>query len=426
MSIINQMLNDLEKRTHTSANSNLAVPVMLMTRIRSDQKSLKKIYGAIGIIILFACIIGYTMIHTNQVTNTNTVVTRFFQPIIPPINTAENYPAITPLHVTPTIMTAITLQLDKEVTSLRLLLSQDALYQVMTNDKNQLIIVLENSRLVTSIPPINTMNSAVNDIQMINQRNGNLKIILTLKPNSELSHLDLNTSSKLPELQVDFVTTNSDSAQVPIADKIDVITQKNNVGSIIKLRTDISLSDQYQQALRLSSEGHHEEAIQLLTFILIKNPDYSLARESLASLLIAQGRTNQAEKIISVGLQQRPFYPAYIKLKARILVNSGKINQALAQLQLAPPAITSDPEYYAYIAALYQRQNRYELSERLYEQLLALQPNNATWWMGEGIALENVGKPSLAMNAYIRAARSEGLNPELRIYAESRVRHLQS
>jgi len=53
-----------------------------------------------------------------------------------------------------------------------------------------------------------------------------------------------------------------------------------------------------------------------------------------------------------------------------------------------------------------------------------VQPNNAKWWMGLGIALESMGKSTLAKEAYLRAGNSGQLNPELKMYAETRVQNL--
>jgi MSHA biogenesis protein MshN len=157
---------------------------------------------------------------------------------------------------------------------------------------------------------------------------------------------------------------------------------------------------------------------------MAKYPEYATARESLATLLISQGNISQAQQVIRVGLQQRPFYPPYIQLKARILVNEGKVKQALNLLQLEPPPLAENPDYHALIAALYQRQGQPNFAEKLYEQLLVIQPHNPTWWTGLGIALESLGKRTLAINAYTKVKESSNLSPELKIYAETRLRNL--
>ncbi len=341
-----------------------------------------------------------------------------------PLSEDTNHPVVlTPLHLTPAILTTITLQVDKDTTLLRFLLSQDALYRVATHG-NHLVLILENARLVGSVPPLNMLNSAVKDITMVNRRDGNLEMNLTLNDGVDLSRLELNESQKLPELQLDLLSTGlPDATSSNAAPHVPPSPQP--VDSIIKVRTDISMSDQYQEALKLSTEGHSHDAIKMLTFLLEKDPDYADVRESLASLLIAQGNLARAGQLLQSGLEQRPFYPAYVQLKAKMLVSQGKIKEAMNLLQKAPPTITVDPGYHAFIAALYQRQGQAALAEKLYEQLLAVQPNNATWWMGLGIALESLGKSTLAREAYVRARDSDHINPELKVFAQSRVNHLQ-
>lgn len=425
MSVINQMLKDLEKRERSALHAEVALPNMPVTVFFPYKKITKKswVLLAFGFLVCVVLTLSHRFIVVHHHSTSTTIVNKPIQPKVLTAN-AMNAPVVVPLHLTPAIVTAITMQLQKETTSLRLLLSQDALYQVSTNDKNQLIILLENTRLVTSLPPLNTMSSAIQAIKMINQRNGDLEMILTLKTGVELTHLELIDTGKLPELQVDLLATPpAASVQTNLAASNADTHEKTN--PIVKLRSDISMSDQYQQALRLSTQGHSNEAMIVLTEMLAKDPEYTSARELLASLLITQGKKIQAEKMLKIGLQQRPFYPGYMQLKARILVNEGKIEQALHLLQLAPPALSTHPDYHAFIAALYQRQGQALFAERLYEQLLALQPNNATWWMGLGIALESMGKRALAVEAYLKARNSDHLNPELKIYAEARLHHLQ-
>ncbi len=421
MSIINQMLKDLEKRTHTPMQFNHDFPPLFHSSGKPSGQ-----YKTAGTVV-FLTLIGLALIckfifSHHEFERTQAQENVFVQPHVVSANRA--YPVMmTPLSSTPAMLTAITLQLDKATTSLRLLLNQNTLYQVTVHQPNQLIVLLENARLITSVPPVNTMNSALKNIQMINQPNGNLTIVFTLQEGAELTHLELSSTGKLPELQLDFVWNGRHAASTMQHDNSSDVFQKN--GSIVTLRTDLSLNDQYQKALQLSTAGRNRDAMKALTSILIANPEYAPARESLALLLIAQGNMVQASQVIQIGLRQRPFYPAYIQLKARILVDEGKINKALYLLQMAPPLLTANPDYHAFIAALYQRQGHSLLAEKLYEQLLAVQPNNGKWWMGLGIALENMGKPTLAMEAYVKASASDYLSPELKIYAESRVHTLQ-
>lgn len=428
MSIINQMLKDLEKRSPTPHSSDLILQSMSSSMLLSNKKNFSNLYKIITLMVVTFMLM--TLIHhwhnTRLSKTKSAAVNPASQIQANTLNSKEVAPPVlAPLHITPAILTAITVQVDKDTTSLRFLLSQDALYKVTTNENNQLIISLENSRLVTTIPPINATNSAINEIAIQNQQDGDLKIVLSLKAGVDLTHLELNTTGKLPELQLDLLSTGIQPPSTLPALTNNPVAPLASTDSIIKLRTDTSWSDLYQQALQLSTQGHSHDAVKMLTSILNHNPDYTDVRKSLASLLIAQGNTVQAEQVIKIGLQQRPYYPDFVELKARLLVDDGQINKALELLQLAPPLLASNPEYHAFIAALYQRQGKSQYAEKLYEQLLAVQPNNAKWWMGLGIALDSLGKNSLAMQAYVRAGNSGQLNPELKMFAESRVQNLQ-
>lgn len=213
--------------------------------------------------------------------------------------------------------------------------------------------------------------------------------------------------SKLPEAKPELLNDPSD-----FPEKMSVVK---------KPTPETLIETEYQRALSYINEGHKYKAMQVLTSLLNKFPDDSPARLQLAILSYESGNKDQAKKLLQVGLQQQPFYPPYIQLKARILASEGKILQARRLLEYAPPSIKDNPDYFALIAALYQQQGESGLAANLYEKLLSLQSNNAVWWVGLGVALENLGKSSQALEAYARAANSDDINPTLRAFVESKI-----
>ena len=138
--------------------------------------------------------------------------------------------------------------------------------------------------------------------------------------------------------------------------------------------------------------------------------------------MIQQGKKPDASKLLDAGLNLDPANATFLKLKARLLVEAGKVDMALKLLANASPEMITDPEYYAFIAALHQRQGNSSLAENLYKKLLVLQPSNAKWWVGLGIALEARGDQSQAVDAYTNADSIGGLDPELKSYLNSRLR----
>jgi hypothetical protein len=421
MSLINQMLKDLEHRSRPIMN-----PINMLSGIQnspiSKWKYIKEnhVIFIMGIFLILLISFGIIkMVHGHNKTFSYTLKAPTF------FSENENKKIIldpfVDLHASASAVTGLTLQIQKENTLLRVLLSQDTLYRISKNSKQDYVIVLNHSRLLTNLPSINTSNSAIDNIQMMNGGN-DLYIILTPKKGAELTRLELNNEGKYPELQIDLINKESDPNPM-ISEKTSFPMETS--GTLTKSLISMGPEEEYQEALQYSSEGNPKKAESILSSLVVKYPEYTSARESLVKLLLEQGKQLQANNLVQIGLQQRPFYPAYAELKARILVNEGKVTDAIDLLQHAAPTIHSNPDYHAFIAALYQRQGQYLLAAKLYEQLLPLEPDNAVWWMGLGIAYENMGKHNEALQAYARAETTEKLNPELKAYVESRVHSLQ-
>ena len=179
---------------------------------------------------------------------------------------------------------------------------------------------------------------------------------------------------------------------------------------------------QYQRALILSEKNKDVEAITVLKGVLLAFPEHMQAREMLITLLVKQGNVVDADKLLVVGLQQQPANLRLIELKARLLVQENKVTEAIGLLENSAPPLVENPEYHAFIAALYERQGQSVLSANLYKQLVTLQPGNAKWWLGLGVALESVGNHGQALEAYANADGAGGLNPELKAYVETQLR----
>lgn len=486
MSLINQMLKDLEHRSKfkkKSIDSLAGLTASAFSKWKYTNKNKKLILTVLLFIALFIGLI-IKLYNIHQKSNIHQSV---YYLKLPPIFQEKipnnNDGMVLDLHATAAAVTSLTLQIQKEMTLLRILLSQDAIYRISKGTKGEYYIVLNHAKLFTNLPSINTMNSAINDIRMLNGKDGNLYLILIPKQGAELSRLELVKSGKYPELQIDFLYTEKNdlatiaientfaaenvsggenlntinpvlntslTARATAANDISiqnatavsnteirhtVISNATNaenanapinesLGTLTKSLVSFGPEDEYQQALQYSSQGNTNKAINILHHLLTQFPDYKLARESLVTLLLDQGKQVEANDIIQVGLQQYPSYSPYAQLKAKILVNEGKITDAINLLQRAAPTLQNNPEYHAFIAALYQRQGDSLLAAKLYEQLLPLEPDNAIWWMGLGIAYDNLGKHNDALQAFARADNDK-LNPELKAYVESRMHSLQ-
>ena len=425
MSLINQMLKDLEKRSKP-----LSVPDYFISGLRSNSSGILKNNTRMIVIVSILILIAFSVYLFNRaglshhgVKNAPAQATQN----LVSTNAGTQGVISTPAHANTVTLTGITLEVQNDLTDLRLLLSQNALYSVSRDEKERLIIVLEQTQLVANIPSfVNNMDSALDGLEMINLEDGNLKIVFTLKEGAELSHLDLNASRKLPELQIIFQYKPKTTMATEYDNTLpEPVILERKEGSIKKLRYDVSLDERYQLAMELASENKVNEAIASFKKILNQDPGYSPARAALVSLLLKKGEVEQVQQILNYGLALQPHYTPYIKLQAEVLVQQGKVNDALKFLLTSPPEIQTDTEYYAFIAALYQQNEQFQLAKELYERLLTIKPNNATWWMGLGISLDSIGERRQAIDAFQMASRDASLTPEIKDYVEARLSALQ-
>ena len=423
MSLINQMLKDLESRTRDTAKPDVALSGLAMT---PDAQNYRKTITVFLAIIVFCASMVFFVIHHHDflfktVKNTAPVIV-VNQPA--DIENLTNL-AMPEMMAAPAILTGITLQTQQETTYLRFLISQSVLYRVSTDLNNrQVIIELEHSKLTTSLPSINYANTAVQNIEVQNEVNGDLKIVLTLTEHADLQHLELNQAGKLPELQLDILKNNASElppATESVAAQEKPLATEHKFASVKKIVCDTSEQEQYEKALSYSAIGQNYNAIILLTNLVKQYPLFTPARQSLVGLLLQRGDRVQADQVLQDGLRRQSDFVPFVQLKARMLVDQKKIKEALELLEQTSPPITANPDYYAFIAALYQQQGNGELAANLYEQLLRQQPTKAVWWMGLGIALDTAGKHDEAAEAFSRAASNNGLSPELKAYVESRM-----
>jgi MSHA biogenesis protein MshN len=140
------------------------------------------------------------------------------------------------------------------------------------------------------------------------------------------------------------------------------------------------------------------------------------ARQALVGILIEAGRNADAEDVLSESLRLNPRQPREAMVLARLQVERGDLEAAIRTLESVVAYAGSDAGYMSFLAAVYQRASRHEEAAKQYRNALALMPRNAVWLMGLGISLRALGESDRAMNAFARAANTGTLSPELQAY----------
>ncbi len=181
-----------------------------------------------------------------------------------------------------------------------------------------------------------------------------------------------------------------------------------------------TLFNQAQQSL---AERQPRAARRLLTAVLAAEPAHKRARLQLSALLVARGDSAAAEAVLAAGLNLTPGDADLARRYARLLAQRNALQAALEAL--APVNSSHDARTLALRAELFNRLARYGEAAKTYQAALKLDPAQALWWTGLGVALEHGGSLGAALAAYREAARY-ALPASVDAYVQQRIRALDA
>lgn len=188
----------------------------------------------------------------------------------------------------------------------------------------------------------------------------------------------------------------------------------------------VELDEQKRHAvLALAARGDHAAALDMAQQFVGRHADARHTRAGLARLLMLQGRVTEAEGILMQGLALAPLDPELRKLQARLLMSRQEWRAALRLLQHDAPALPRDTEYHALLAALQQRLGAHRDSVMIYQQLLRHDQHQASWQAGLAMSLDALGESVQARLVYRQALQAAGLDQALREHIQQRLAELQ-
>ena len=180
----------------------------------------------------------------------------------------------------------------------------------------------------------------------------------------------------------------------------------------------------YKEGYQLLQQSKIYSAEVKLLMALEHNVKHLKAREVLAGLYLKTGRKVEAEDILRKGILFSPNYSLYKKLYARLLLDNNKVNDAIAVLLKNKPAMANDLNYYALLAASYQRNKNHNAAASTYLKLLKIKPREGIWWVGMAVSLEALSKHKEASDAYEKARQTGTLNTRVSNYSSQRLQQL--
>ncbi len=176
-----------------------------------------------------------------------------------------------------------------------------------------------------------------------------------------------------------------------------------------------------QDALRLIADGDAEAAFTTLERYIIQNRNAHQSRETYAKLLMSRGRAADATALINVGLGLAPNHAGFKKVKARLLMSEGDIPAAVTTLISRAPDIENDAEYHDLLASAQLSSKDFAGAIISYRGLVEHDQTQGKWWYGYAAANDQLGNSSIARQAYLRAMQYSNLSANLRQRSQERV-----
>ncbi len=182
---------------------------------------------------------------------------------------------------------------------------------------------------------------------------------------------------------------------------------------------------EFRQAITLMNKGRIDEAMAQLRAALALSPAHQQARQTLVALLVERRSLEDAQRELEEGLRLAPEQIGFASLLARLMIDRGDSSGALQVLERHAPHASTNPHYRSFHAALLQRAGRHAEAVHEFRAALMINPNVGPWWMGLGISEQALGRQNHAASAFQNARSTGNLSPELMAFVAQRLRQLQ-
>lgn len=226
--------------------------------------------------------------------------------------------------------------------------------------------------------------------------------------------------------QVPAVRPQTKSNQNPESTENPMATDQESVSAIPmkKISAAQQADAEFRRAAGLMRQGHIERAIAGYQAALRLDAGHDAARQALVAALLEGKRNADAEKVLLEGLDRKPEQTAFTMLLARLQVERGALDQATAILEKSLKFADTQADYRAFLAALLQRQDRNEEAIKQYQIVIQQVPGNGVWLMGYGISLQALQRNTEARVAFQQALGTQTLSPELQAFVRQKLKGL--
>jgi len=196
------------------------------------------------------------------------------------------------------------------------------------------------------------------------------------------------------------------------ADNAVIVSRPSNPGAALEAR-----------ATDLIARGRSAEAMSLLAQVVQQSPANSTARATLAALQAETGRRDLALQTLLAGSQIEP--ARFAAPAAQLQAALGEPAAALATLDRVPES-ARNAAHEALAGGLAQRAGEHRRAVDAFQRALRAPSAPPVWWAGLAVSLEALDQPAAALAAFKRAAADPSLPAATRSYALHRISALST
>lgn len=178
----------------------------------------------------------------------------------------------------------------------------------------------------------------------------------------------------------------------------------------------------YRRAVSLVNGGRAAEAIDLLIDVLRQESSHVASRQLLARLLVEQRRLDEAMAILAEGLVSQPGQTAWAMTLARLQMERGDAAGAARTLRTSESFAAANADYQGFSGYVLHRLGKNRDAADHYRTATRIAPTEGRWWFGLGLSLEAEGSVAEAREAFLRARASGNLNPDLNVIVDQKLR----
>ncbi|MBA6304733.1 lipopolysaccharide assembly protein LapB [Colwellia sp. MB02u-14] len=289
--------------------------------------------------------------------------------------------------------------------------------------------VLKNSKLDNSAHVVK--NESTNQANNSNITTGLLKtqqnkadIAQIIPPINKLTQ-DNISKIEVPLATMSTATSSSNNLQAPVTLTSLPVTKSTLKISRKELSPDALAKQKLIRAEQALANKDIAKAESLFEDVLLVIPEHKSARKQLAALWFGRQAYSDALNLLSQGINLSPNDSEFRLMKARIYLKKNRIRQAFTTLNNIPNVNdVINVEYQSLRATMAQQLNEFSFSAEAYQILVSIEPSSSRWWLGLGVALDSNSEFEQASFAYKTALNKNGLSGSAENFARQRITEL--